>query len=153
MAYQNSEGKWVYSDAELKAQFVVATERGEASLRDEPHGKAVYFEASENRFVIELTNGVIFMVPRPLVEGVAAATSEAAADVTLDALGEALHWKQLDQDISVAGMVAGSFGTRRWMAQLSSQFGKRGGSARSSAKTAAVRANGQKGGRPRKQTV
>jgi hypothetical protein len=46
-------------------------------------------------------------------------------------------------DYSVPGLVAGIFGTARWMAA-------RAGRAGSPAKAAAARANGAKGGRPRK---
>jgi hypothetical protein len=59
--------------------------------------------------------------------------------------GAALHWENLDQDFSVAGLLAGIFGTKAWMAEL----GRQGGSITSEAKRAAARANGQKGGRPR----
>ena len=51
-----------------------------------------------------------------------------------------------DADFTVAGLVAGVFGTRAWMAEL----GRKGGSVTSEAKAAAVRENGKKGGRPRK---
>ena len=54
-----------------------------------------------------------------------------------------LHWEKLDVDFSVPGLVAGIFGTARWMAA-------RAGRASSPAKAAAARANGAKGGRPRK---
>jgi hypothetical protein len=46
----------------------------------------------------------------------------------------------------VAGLVAGVFGTRAWMAEL----GRKGGSVTSEAKASAVRENGKKGGRLRK---
>lgn len=57
--------------------------------------------------------------------------------------GYGLHWEELDVDLSLPGLMAGIFGTRTWMA-------RRAGQATSAAKAAAARANGAKGGRPRK---
>lgn len=152
MAYRNSAGQWVYDEKELDQQIKMATQRGEASLRLEPRGESVRFDATSDCFTIQLTNGVTLTIPRRLIEGVADATPEDAAAVTLDELGEALHWQKLDQDISVVGLASNIFGTRRWMAQLSAQFGQRGGQVKSAAKTASARANGAQGGRPRKQS-
>jgi hypothetical protein len=55
-----------------------------------------------------------------------------------------LHWEALDADFRVSGLLAGVFGTKAYMA-------RRAGQAKSPAKSAAARANGTKGGRPRKQ--
>ncbi|PZR07781.1 MAG: DUF2442 domain-containing protein, partial [Azospirillum brasilense] len=49
----------------------------------------------------------------------------------------------LDADLSVPGLLAGLFGTRAFMA-------RQAGRATSPAKAAAARANGARGGRPRK---
>ena len=56
-----------------------------------------------------------------------------------------LHWPKLDADLTVAGLLAGIFGSRMWMRELAST----GGKAVSERKAAAARANGAKGGRPR----
>jgi hypothetical protein len=61
---------------------------------------------------------------------------------------EAVELAALDVDISVVGLLrdlAGSLGCT-----AAAELGRRGGSVRSAQKTAAVRANGAKGGRPRK---
>lgn len=57
--------------------------------------------------------------------------------------GTGLHWEALDLDLSVPELLNGLFGTRAQMARLAGQ-------GRSEAKAAAARANGAKGGRPRK---
>lgn len=59
---------------------------------------------------------------------------------------ESIYWECLDVGFSVPNLIAGSFGTKAWMREL----GRAGGRVRSPAKTAAVRENGKKGGRPRK---
>ena len=60
--------------------------------------------------------------------------------------GFGLHWPSRDADLAIAGLVNGVFGTRKWMSELA----RRAGRATSPAKAAATRANGAKGGRPRK---
>lgn len=57
--------------------------------------------------------------------------------------GIGLHWETLDVDLSVPDLLAGPFGAKAHMAQHAGQ-------ARSAAKAAAARANGSRGGRPRK---
>jgi hypothetical protein len=59
------------------------------------------------------------------------------------------HWESLDVDLGVPELVAGLFSTKTWMAEL----GRQGGKAKSAAKSAASRANGKRGGRPRKVSV
>ena len=56
-----------------------------------------------------------------------------------------LHWPRLDADLTVAGLLAGIFGSRMWMREI----GSAGGSVVSAKKAEAARANGAKGGRPR----
>ena len=63
--------------------------------------------------------------------------------------GLGLHWPRFDADVYVPGLMAGALGSRTWMAR---QLGAQGGRASTPAKAAAARANGAKGGRPRKRT-
>lgn len=72
---------------------------------------------------------------------------EALANVQVDGLGFNLHWPALDADLYVPALISGIFGTRRWM---TSELARVAGKATSPAKAAAARANGAKGGRPRK---
>ena len=71
------------------------------------------------------------------------ATDDQLAAVEILGNGYGLHWEALDADISVPGLLAGIFGTKAYMARLA-------GRTKSPAKAAAARANGAKGGRPRK---
>ena len=57
--------------------------------------------------------------------------------------GYGLHWEALDTDLSLPGLLSGLLGTQAYMA-------RRAGRATSFAKAAAAKANGAKGGRPRK---
>jgi hypothetical protein len=94
---------------------------------------------------IRFATGVEVRVPAKLLQGLQHASDAERAAVELLG-GEMLHWETLDVDHYIPMLLAGIFGSRRWM----SEIGKRGGSVRSDAKTRAARRNGRKGGRPRK---
>lgn len=93
--------------------------------------------------IVELTNGCTFAFPPRLAQGLEAATEEQLAQVEMLGVGHGLHREALDADLSIPGLLAGLFGTRAYMA-------RHAGQATSPAKAAAARANGAKGGRPRK---
>ena len=120
-----------------------ALERGRITGQAEPRAVAARYDREPDRIIVDLANGTSFTFPPPLVQGLAGANPEALAQVELLGDGYALHWDRLDVDITVPGLVSGIFGTARWMAAHA-------GRATSAAKAEAARANGAKGGRPRK---
>jgi hypothetical protein len=130
--------------AELSdAEFDAALERGRVARVTEPRAASAYYDRSADRVVVELTNGCVFAFPPRLAEGLENATDDQLAHVEILGAGYGLHWEELDADLSVPGLVAGLFGTKAYMAQ-------RAGQATSPAKAAAARANGTRGGRPRR---
>lgn len=139
-------GRFEYSEKELKRQFAAATKRGKEAMRREPQARSATYDRATNRLIIELKNGATFIIPCDLIQGLRGADPDLIAEVELGPRGAALHWEKLDQDFSVAGLLAGLFGTKAWMAEL----GRLGGSRTSEAKAAAARINGARGGRPRK---
>ena len=125
------------------AQIDAALERGrETSLR-EPRAAAACYDRQAERVVVELTNGCTFAFPPRLAQGLEAATDDQLSQVEVLGAGFGLHWEELDADLSIPGLLAGLFGTRAHMA-------RQAGRATSPAKAAAARANGAKGGRPRR---
>lgn len=84
-------------------------------------------------------------MPVDLAQGLAGARTADLADIEISPTGLGLHWPRLDADLYLPALMAGVFGTRRWMAQL---MGKAGGHSTSTAKQQAARANGRLGGRP-----
>lgn len=128
------------SDAEIDA----ALARGGAAQAQEPRTAAARYNRVAERIVVELTNGCLFAFPPRLVEGLGAATADQLAAVEILGAGSGLHWEALDVDLSVPGLMAGLFGTRTFMARVARR-------ARSPAEAAAARANGAKGGRPRRR--
>ena len=130
--------------AELtNAQIDAALARGKIARAGEPRAKTVRYDRKLDRIVVELTNGCTFTFPPRLAQGLEAATDAQLAAIEILGHGYGLHWQALDVDISIPGLLAGIFGTKAYMARLAGQ-------AKSPAKAAASRANGGKGGRPRK---
>jgi len=138
-------GAFTYTDEELRKQFKDATRRAAEADRQEPRAVDAYYDTHTKRIVVELTNGVVMSIPPQVLQGLAGASPKDLAEVEVSPLGTSLHWRKLDADFSVPGLLAGVFGTRAWMAEI----GRKGGKVTSKAKAAAARANGQRGGRPR----
>jgi hypothetical protein len=130
---------------ELSRSLKPATRVGEARLKSEPRAVRARYDARNMRLVIELTNGVILMVPPKLLEGLNDAPASVLSKVELTPLGSGLHWEALDVDLSVAGLAAGIFGSKTWMSELARHAGSR----TSERKSASSRENGKRGGRPR----
>ena len=128
-----------FTDAAIDA----ALERGELALRSELRAAAARYDAQLDRIVVDLTNGCAFAFPPRLAQGLETATEDELKSVEILGSGVGLHWEALDVDLSVAGLMAGLFGTRAYMARLAGQ-------ATSPAKARAARENGAKGGRPRR---
>lgn len=129
------------------ADIVRANAAGRELLETAARAVNARYVAETGLVVLDLTNGCIFGFPAQSVQDLHGASPDNLAVIEVEGKGLSLHWPRLDADLYVPALVAGVFGTRQWMAR---DMGSRGGSARSEVKTAAARANGAKGGRPRK---
>jgi len=139
------KAKILTTDAEIDAALAQATIREPYR----PKAVAVAYRAGDDMVAITLATGVELAIPRRLLQGLDGATPAQIAGVEILGPGDSLHWEALDVDHYVPSLIEGVFGNRRWM----SEIGKRGGAARTPAKSAAARANGRQGGRPRKDAV
>lgn len=111
-------GKWEIEEEELRREIAEATRRGKERMKTEPRARRARYDASSRRLVIELLNGCVFIVPVDLMQGLRGASDEDLADFQLMPRGFDLHWKKLDAQFTVAGLLAGRFGTKKWMAEL-----------------------------------
>jgi len=127
--------------------FAVAEARGRDVLENEPRAAAAQYDRTTGRVVVDLVNGCTYAFPAHLVQDLQGAGDDALADIVVDGAGLNLHWPALDADLYVPALVAGVFGTRAWM---STALARMAGRVTSPAKALAARANGAKGGRPRK---
>lgn len=128
---------------ERESEFAEAYARHRYEERVEPRAVRAWYDAERDAVMFEMKNGCIFGFPRSEGQGLENATPEQLLQVDPEFWGgEALHWEELDADISVPGIMFRLLNVRGWYAKWL-------GSATSEAKAAAARENGKKGGRPR----
>ena len=135
---------WKLDAKAIKQQIADAKERTRKADAVEPRAKTAAYDANAKRIVVTLDNGVDFSFFASSVPELATASAKDIAQIEISPSGRTLRWKSLDADLSLPGLMMGVFGSKIWMAQL----GQRGGQSTSTAKAAASRLNGKKGGRP-----
>ena len=140
--------KETLTDEMILAQIPRARAHAESGAH--PKARSVRYDSESGRILVELDNGCLLGFPAELAQGLRGSQPEDLADVEVAMGGTALRWERLDDDLLVAGLVRGVFGSRPWMREIARELGSRGGRARTEAKAAAARRNGRKGGRPRR---
>ena len=136
------------SDAEILAQIPAARAR---EAQERKHGlrtKSARYDRQAECVVLELTNGFLFAFPIRAIPVLRTATAAQRAAVTVDRAGSTLRWDALDVDLSVPGLLLSAVGVAERRSHMASLLGQ----ATSANKAAASRANGAKGGRPKKVT-
>lgn len=106
----------------------------------------VRYDSDRDAIEIELIDGAAVRLPRTMVEEFRIVAPEDMAAVRVSPAGYGIRLDKHDINISVHGLI-GSLATAGGMAAA---LGQRGGAVRSEAKRLSARANGTKGGRPRK---
>ncbi len=137
-------GKTDWATKQVAERFQRANQSGRRAATSEPRARRARYSAALSALRLELTNGATITIPVRLIRELRTATPRQLNDVEILPGGDGLHWEALNFSISVPGLVAGLFGPGTWMAEL----GRRGGARSSSAKAAAARRNGLRGGRP-----
>lgn len=132
------------TDADVKK----AEKRMQARMQAQPRAVSARYDRKGARVVVSLSNGLDIGVPVEMAEGLAGAKASQLVTIEITPTGLGLHWPKLAADLYLPALLQGLFGTRRWMASL---LGKAGGRSTSAAKKVASRANGKRGGRPRKE--
>jgi hypothetical protein len=112
------------------------------------------YRRTGSKLEIEYENGVMIMVPVALIQEFAMLEAPPGAaglsNIEIWGGGYDLHFPRLDAFVHGPALLKGILGTEAWMREHARGMG----SAKSPAKAAAARADGLKGGRPRKpQTV
>lgn len=108
-----------------------------------------FFDRSSGRIMMELSNGAVFGFLPSRIPAIARLSNAELADVTVTPGGSGLEWEALDIQLSVAGIIIDALDPKSARSELARIAGK----SRSSAKAAAARVNGKKGGRPRKKAT
>jgi hypothetical protein len=100
------------SDAEIEQ----AEARMQAVLAGTPHATAARYDRRIARIMVTLSNGLELAFPPHLAEGLADAKPADLAVIEISPTGLGLHWPALDADLYVPSLLAGKFGSSRWMA-------------------------------------
>jgi hypothetical protein len=70
-----------------------------------------------------LVNQCKFIFPPELAQGLHEASDEELSEIRVLSQGLALDWPRLDAQFSVAGLLVGEFGTKKWMDVIGSKDG------------------------------
>lgn len=96
------------------ATYEAAIKRGEEERAQWPIPSSAFFDRTSGRVIVEFTNEAAFVFPARRLQGLENATDDEIAE--LEILGETcLHWETLDVDFQISGLMAGIFGTARFM--------------------------------------
>jgi hypothetical protein len=130
-----------------RERYAQARVRGKARAEDASALVSARYDSEADAIELRFGGGGSMSIPRNLVPGLEKASETKTASIVVSPSGDALSWPSLDVDVYVPGLVERAFGTRLFAAST----GRLGGRRRSKAKAAAAKANGAKGGRPRKR--
>jgi hypothetical protein len=131
----------ITTDAESKAVFETAELHD-----DDPRAQTVEYVPDLELLIVRLSNRWRLVLPIEDMQGLGEVTTKQLQSYMLLGRGAGIRFLELDVDLHVPALIEGAYGDRRWMAQL----GSKGGRAKTTAKRQASRANGAKGGMPRK---
>jgi predicted TPR repeat methyltransferase len=79
--------------------------------------RATYSDRT-GRFLLHLEDGVTHSIPRKLLQGLAEAEPSALSKIEILGRGTGLYWPALDVAHLVAGLLAGVYGSAKWMKNL-----------------------------------
>jgi hypothetical protein len=133
--------------AKDRERYAQARARGKARAEDPSAVVVALYASDADAIDLRFSAGGSMSIPRRLVPGLERASEAKMESIVVSPAGDALSWPSLDVDVYIPGLVERAFGTRLFAAST----GRRGGRRRSKAKAAAAKANGAKGGRPRKR--
>lgn len=141
----SKKNNWVYAALEKTER---AKRRGAIERVSKLYAVSAKFDPKKKLITIGLANGSSFSFPPRLAEGLSRKSAEALAKIEISPMGTGLYWPKLDVDLTVEGLLSGMFGSAKWM--LREHLAK-AGSVKSAAKSKSSKANGAKGGRPKKE--
>ena len=133
---------------DINEEQVAAANAAGARMRASfPTAVAARYDEAQGKLEISLNNGLTLSFSPKVIQGLEVACPRDLSVIEISPSGLGLHFPAIDADLYLPGLLEGLFGSRNWMA---SRMGHAGGRSKSEAKTAAARANGRRGGRPRK---
>lgn len=104
------------TDAEIDAALKRAANEPES-----PAVVQVKYLNSPDLLLMVMKSGQRVAIPREQIQTLATASRRKVAEIEIENFGTALHWPQLDFDLSVEGLLKGFTGNTRWMRELKLQ--------------------------------
>jgi hypothetical protein len=104
----------VTTDAEIDA----AIRQARVYEKYDLHVLRARYSDRTDRFILELDNGVTYMIPRQLMQGLEDAETADLRRIELLGRGTGLYWPELDVAHYVPGLLAGVYGSAKWMKRL-----------------------------------
>jgi hypothetical protein len=136
--------KWIAaSDEEFARQNDAAVREAREAERAEPRAGSASYDAGRGLVLVELATGYVFGFAPERVEALAGAPPEKLAGIRISPSGDGLHWDVLDAHVSLNALMEEGLNLREWAPRYLGRL-------TSEAKARAARANGARGGRPRK---
>lgn len=96
-------------------ELAAADACGMIEFETKPHAASAHYDRQTGLLTLSLYNGCSFSFPPRQLQGLESATDDELAQVELSFTGYGVHWDTLDADFTVPGLLAGSFGTARFM--------------------------------------
>ncbi len=97
-------------------EYEAACERGRIEFETMPHARSARYDRGTGMVIVDLYNGCVFSFPARELQGLEDASEAELRDVEVIGVGSGLSWEARDADFSVAGLMAGRFGTAAHMA-------------------------------------
>jgi len=97
------------------AEWDAAEDRGRIEYATKPLALAARYDRSTATLAVELANGCQFVFPPRLVQGLEFATDDQLERVRI--LGLGVEWEELDVQIKIESLLAGRFGSLRYMTE------------------------------------
>ncbi|HEY9126406.1 MAG TPA: DUF2442 domain-containing protein [Acidobacteriaceae bacterium] len=127
-----------------------ANDRAKAMQAEYPRVIAARYDRRTNRVILQLSSRLEVAFTPQDAEGLEQGSPAELSEIEISPSGFGIHFPKLDADLYLPALLEGFLGSKKWMA---ARMGAAGGRARSLAKASAAKANGAKGGRPRKNQV
>jgi hypothetical protein len=124
-----------------------AVARGRAARARESHATQLRYAAKARALEISFADGSAVLLPTKNYPELAALSANDMNALTLGYAGRAVCLESSDLQVSIAGLLAASQPLMSWAKTM---VAAHNGSQLSTAKSAAARLNGKKGGRPRR---
>ena len=79
-----------------------------STLKVEMRPSALEAKFTESEMIVTLTDGRTIAVPLSWFASLSSASNEQLQDYELLGDGEGIHWRQLDEDLSIKGLLLGA---------------------------------------------